>query len=146
MRVWFCNRRQKEKRMNPNLNLGPDSSPKPSGLYSTSSGNSLTPTPPSNIPTNFQSYSPPLSRSFDNRARRESDGDERGGGVSPPSMIMSSPPLPASMTSQIPLPFMHAAVHALAASSASPVSRHLGLPPSIPSQFTPTDLSAKSMD
>ena len=51
------------------------------------------------------------------------------------------------MASQIPLPFMHAAVHALAASSANPASRHhLGLPPSLPSQFTPTDLSAKSMD
>ena len=146
VRVWFCNRRQKEKRMNPNLNLSPDSSPKPSGLYSTSSGNSLTPTPPSNIPMNFQSYSPPLSRGFDNRHRRESEGDERGGGVSPPSMVMTSPPLPASMASQIPLPFMHAAVHALAASSANPASRHLGLPGSIPSQFTPTDLSAKSMD
>ena len=140
VRVWFCNRRQKEKRMNPHLNMSPDSSPKPSGLYSTSSGNSLTPTPPSNIPSNFQSYSPPLSRSFDNRERRESGCDERGGGVSPPSMM--SPQLPVSMGSQIPLPFMHAAVHALAASSANPASRHLGLP----SQFTPTDLSAKSAD
>ena len=145
VRVWFCNRRQKEKRMNPNMNLSPEGSPKPSGLYSTSSGNSLTPTPPSNIPTNFQSYSPPLSRGFDNRERRVSGSDERGGGVSPPSMI--SPPLSGmSMASQIPLPFMHAAVHALAASSANPASRHLGLPSSIPSQFTPTDLSAKSMD
>merc|ERR550539_576535 len=140
VRVWFCNRRQKEKRMNPNMNLSPDRSPKPSGLYSTSSGNSLTPTPPSNIPTNFQSYAPPLSRGFDNRERRESGSDERGGGVSPPSMI--SPQLSVSMASQIPLPFMHAAVHALAASSANPASRHLG----IPSQFTPTDLSAKSAD
>ena len=142
VRVWFCNRRQKEKRMNPHMNLSPDSSPKPSGLYSASSGNSLTPTPPSNIPTNFQSYSPPLNRGFDNRERHESGSEERGGGVSPPSMI--SPQLPASMASQIPPPFMHAALQAFAASN--PGSRHLGLPSSIPSQFTPTDLSAKSMD
>ena len=145
VRVWFCNRRQKEKRMNPN-STSPVSSPKPSGLYSTSSGNSLTPTPPSNIPVNFQSYSPPLNRGFDIRERRGSGGDERGGGVSPPSMMGISPHLSTSMASQIPIPFMHAAVHALAASSANPASRHLGLPSSIPSQFTPTDLSAKSMD
>ena len=142
VRVWFCNRRQKEKRMNPNMNLSPEGSPKPSGLYSASSGNSLTPTPPSMVPMNFQSYSPPLSRSFDSRERRDSGHEERGGGVSPPSM--ASPPL--SMASQIHPPFMHAALQAFAASSANPASRHLGLPSSIPSQFTATDLSAKSMD
>ena len=38
VRVWFCNRRQKEKRMNPNFSL-PGSSPGPQGMYST-------PTPP----------------------------------------------------------------------------------------------------
>ena len=149
VRVWFCNRRQKEKRMNPNSNLSPISSPKPSGLYSTSSGNSLTPTPPSNIPVNFQSYSPPLHGvcGFDlhERERRDSGGgdsrDDRG--VSPPSVMMTSPP----SSHGLPLPFMHAAVHALAASSGgSPRGGPLGLPTSIASQFTPTDLSAKSMD
>jgi class 2 POU domain transcription factor len=49
VRVWFCNRRQKEKRMNPNF-CSPGSSPThtPSGLmYSTPTPpSSLTPTPP----------------------------------------------------------------------------------------------------
>ena len=45
VRVWFCNRRQKEKRMNPNSN-SPGSSPIP-GMYSTPTPpSSLTPTPP----------------------------------------------------------------------------------------------------
>ena len=50
VRVWFCNRRQKEKRMNPNF-CSPGSSPvHPSssgGMYSTPTPpSSLTPTPP----------------------------------------------------------------------------------------------------
>merc|ERR1712223_37668 len=46
VRGWFCNRRQKEKRLNPNSNDSPSSSPIP-GMYSTSSSpSSLTPTPP----------------------------------------------------------------------------------------------------
>lgn len=67
VRVWFCNRRQKEKRMNPNSSLSPAGSPTPS-MYAS---NSLTPTPPSSIPNHaFPSFSPtrPNSR----------------GGVSPP--------------------------------------------------------------
>jgi hypothetical protein len=56
VRVWFCNRRQKEKRMNPNSSLSPSGSPTPS-LYAS---NSLTPTPPSMIPSAQQlgPYSP----------------------------------------------------------------------------------------
>eukprot|EP00088_Acartia_fossae_P045524 TRINITY_DN4903_c0_g1_i1.p1 TRINITY_DN4903_c0_g1~~TRINITY_DN4903_c0_g1_i1.p1 ORF type:complete len:290 (+),score=89.16 TRINITY_DN4903_c0_g1_i1:61-870(+) len=64
VRVWFCNRRQKEKRMNPNFNCSPGSSPSHPGsavnipLTGMSSGGGLysTPTPPSSLtPT------PPLS-------------------------------------------------------------------------------------
>ena len=57
VRVWFCNRRQKEKRMNPNSSLSPSCSPTPS-MYTS---NSLTPTPPSSIPTSqpAASFSPP---------------------------------------------------------------------------------------
>ena len=47
VRVWFCNRRQKEKRMNPN-SASPGSSPiHPGAMYSTPTPpSSLTPTPP----------------------------------------------------------------------------------------------------
>merc|ERR1719262_1905834 len=34
VRVWFCNRRQKEKRMNPNANISPAGSPAPSSVHS----------------------------------------------------------------------------------------------------------------
>lgn len=34
VRVWFCNRRQKEKRMNPSANLSPAGSPAPSSIHS----------------------------------------------------------------------------------------------------------------
>ena len=119
VRVWFCNRRQKEKRMNPSLNLSPSTSPKPGGLYS-SSGNSLTPTPPSSIPHNFShnSYSPPPAE------KNRGDRHESGGGVSPPTMAGSP----------LSLPFMHAAA-ALAANS-----KHM------PHQFAATDLSSKHYD
>lgn len=57
VRVWFCNRRQKEKRLNPNSNDSPSSSPIP-GMYSTSSSpSSLTPTPPLSLtPVNNSPY------------------------------------------------------------------------------------------
>merc|ERR1719318_950967 len=57
VRVWSCNRRQKEKRLNPNSSDSPSSSPIP-GMYSTSSSpNSLTPTPPLSLtPTNNHPY------------------------------------------------------------------------------------------
>jgi len=57
VRVWFCNRRQKEKRLNPNSNDSPSSSPIP-GMYSTSSSpHSLTPTPPLSLtPTSNHPY------------------------------------------------------------------------------------------
>jgi class 2 POU domain transcription factor len=83
VRVWFCNRRQKEKRMNPNSCLSPSCSPTPS-MTSMYTSASLTPTPPSNIPHTFagqlhpgggQSFSPPRS------------------GVSPPTTML---PLPLS--------------------------------------------------
>ena len=56
VRVWFCNRRQKEKRLNPNSD-SPGSSPIP-GMHSTSSSpNSLTPTPPLSLtPTSNHPY------------------------------------------------------------------------------------------
>ena len=61
VRVWFCNRRQKEKRMNPNSSLSPSCSPTPSMTSMCYTSNSLTPTPPSSIPSNSipQSFSPP---------------------------------------------------------------------------------------
>ena len=34
VRVWFCNRRQKEKRMNPSANISPANSPAPSSVHS----------------------------------------------------------------------------------------------------------------
>ena len=34
VRVWFCNRRQKEKRMNPSANISPAGSPAPSSVHS----------------------------------------------------------------------------------------------------------------
>merc|ERR1719229_1290754 len=57
VRVWFCNRRQKEKRLNPNSSDSPGSSPIP-GMNSTSSSpNSLTPTPPLSLtPTASHPY------------------------------------------------------------------------------------------
>ena len=58
VRVWFCNRRQKEKRLNPNSSDSPGSSPIP-GMHSTSSSpsNSLTPTPPLSLtPTASHPY------------------------------------------------------------------------------------------
>merc|ERR1711899_481810 len=33
VRVWFCNRRQKEKRMNPSANISPAGSPAPSSVH-----------------------------------------------------------------------------------------------------------------
>ena len=57
VRVWFCNRRQKEKRLNPNAANSPCSSPLPEGMYSTPTPpSSLTPTPPLSLtplPTSF---------------------------------------------------------------------------------------------
>ena len=83
VRVWFCNRRQKEKRMNPNSNLSPSGSPTPS-LYTS---NSLTPTPPSSIPHHpFPSYSPPRPNSQ--------------GGVSPPPSTL---PLPFGLVGMPPV-------------------------------------------
>ena len=58
VRVWFCNRRQKEKRLNPNSSDSPGSSPIP-GMNSTSSSpSSLTPsTPPLSLtPTSNHPY------------------------------------------------------------------------------------------
>jgi len=56
VRVWFCNRRQKEKRLNPNSD-SPGSSPIPGMISSSSSPNSLTPTPPLSLtPTNNHPY------------------------------------------------------------------------------------------
>ncbi|CAB4056307.1 POU2F [Lepeophtheirus salmonis] len=79
VRVWFCNRRQKEKRMNPNSNISPSGSPTPSFYNPTS----LTPTPPSSIPSSFLcssgGLSPPTSLS------------STGRGVSPPLSNMSFP-------------------------------------------------------
>merc|ERR1719495_930246 len=61
VRVWFCNRRQKEKRLNPN-SASPPNSPPPSGnFYSTPTPpSSLTPTPPLSLtplPTSHPSLS-----------------------------------------------------------------------------------------
>eukprot|EP00096_Caligus_rogercresseyi_P013120 TRINITY_DN5781_c0_g1_i1.p1 TRINITY_DN5781_c0_g1~~TRINITY_DN5781_c0_g1_i1.p1 ORF type:complete len:679 (-),score=242.24 TRINITY_DN5781_c0_g1_i1:118-2154(-) len=63
VRVWFCNRRQKEKRMNPSANISPSGSPTHSFYNS-----SLTPTPPflcSSPPpplaSGVRGVSPPLS-------------------------------------------------------------------------------------
>jgi len=112
VRVWFCNRRQKEKRMNPNSSLSPSGSPTP-GSYS------LTPTPPSAIPSHpFPGVSPPPS----------STGS---GGASPPR-------------TQLPPPQM--APHA--AFPHHPLPLPPGFPPSAAAmaaaaQFRPTDLSAK---
>ena len=94
VRVWFCNRRQKEKRMNPNSSLSPSCSPTPS-MYTS---NSLTPTPPSSIPpvsaANPASFSPP---------------PRLPGGVSPP-------PVPSAVTSlPLQLPFGLSAHQFLAA-------------------------------
>jgi class 2 POU domain transcription factor len=49
VRVWFCNRRQKEKRMNPSANISPSGSPAPSSVHSFHSA----------------SFSPPLHRGSD---------------------------------------------------------------------------------
>ncbi len=110
VRVWFCNRRQKEKRMNPNSSLSPANSPTPS-LYAS---NSLTPTPPSAIPPPPShhaafGYSPPPRPPSSSGG---GGGGSSGGGVSPPPSTLS-------------LPFGL-------------------LPPA--SQYTATDLSAKSSD
>ncbi len=88
VRVWFCNRRQKEKRMNPNSSLSPAGSPTPS-LYTS---NSLTPTPPSSIPGGlaFPSFSPPPPTGSQ---RASSPGrSSSGGGVSPPTTSLPPPP------------------------------------------------------
>merc|ERR1712223_391018 len=65
VRVWFCNRRQKEKRLNPNYS-SPSSSPGPPEEYNTSSNptppSSMTPTPPLSLtpgPLPLSMSSPP---------------------------------------------------------------------------------------
>lgn len=111
VRVWFCNRRQKEKRMNPNSSLSPSNSPTPS-MYAPS--NSLTPTPPSSIPHH------PQQHHHQHQQQHPIFGISGGGGsFSPPRDSGGvSPP-----TTPLPLPF--------------------SIPPT---QFTATDLSAKSVD
>lgn len=120
VRVWFCNRRQKEKRMNPSTNYSPSGSPSP-GPYT--GDPSLTPTPPSSgssMPP-FASFSPPPMRP----SRHLSGSPESSrDGVSPPSMI----------SQHHSNPFMAAAVAAAAAAAAT--SQH--------HQFSATDLSSKS--
>jgi len=61
VRVWFCNRRQKEKRLNPQFNSSPSNSPPPPGQYfsTPTPPSSLTPTPPLSltpIPNLHQPY------------------------------------------------------------------------------------------
>ena len=128
VRVWFCNRRQKEKRMNPSTNYSPSGSPSP-GPYMGSQ--SLTPTPPSSgssMPP-FASYSPThQSSSSLMRPSRHLSGSPASSrdGVSPPSMVPQHHHHHNN-------PFMAAAVAAAAAAAAS--NHH---------QFSATDLSAKS--
>ena len=60
VRVWFCNRRQKEKRLNPNFS-SPGSSPGPPEDYSNPTPpSSMTPTPPLSLtPAPLSSIQPP---------------------------------------------------------------------------------------
>ena len=132
VRVWFCNRRQKEKRMNPSTNYSPSGSPSP-GPFTGSQ--SLTPTPPSSgssMPP-FASYSPTHHHSSLMRPSRHLSGSPASSrdGVSPPSMVPQHHHL--HQQQQHHNPFMAAAVAAAAAASAS--NHH---------QFAATDLSAKS--
>ena len=77
VRVWFCNRRQKQKRIYPSSS--PSNSPTPSYYNS----NSLTPTPPSSIPTMVPGAFPGMGGSPPPRPQSRD-------GVSPPPMGMSS--------------------------------------------------------
>ena len=132
VRVWFCNRRQKEKRMNPSTNYSPSGSPSP-GPFTGSQ--SLTPTPPSSgssMPP-FASYSPTHQSSLLRPSRHLSGSPASSrDGVSPPSMHHLHH---QQQQQHHHNPFMAAAVAAAAAAAAS--NHH---------QFSATDLSAKSAD
>merc|ERR1711997_917705 len=67
VRVWFCNRRQKEKRMNPSANISPSGSPAPSSVHSFHSASFSPPSmhsrpdgpvspPPTQVPNNLQFF------------------------------------------------------------------------------------------
>ena len=66
VRVWFCNRRQKEKRMNPSANISPAGSPAPSSVHSFHSASFSPPSisrpegpvspPPTQVPHNLQFF------------------------------------------------------------------------------------------
>ena len=66
VRVWFCNRRQKEKRMNPSANISPAGSPAPSSVHSFHSASFSPPSmtrpdgpvspPPTQVPNNLQFF------------------------------------------------------------------------------------------
>ena len=132
VRVWFCNRRQKEKRMNPNSSLSPSSSPTPS-VYTS---NSLTPTPPSSIPQGPVpgADSPPPTTASPSSTSLPPLPVSLGGGVSPPH---SSAPPAFSHPSLLP---------GGAGGGHLPAVPPLPLPfglPGIPPQFMATDLSAK---
>ena len=59
VRVWFCNRRQKEKRLNPNY-ISPASSPGPLEEYSNPTPpSSMTPTPPLSLTPQPNQHAPP---------------------------------------------------------------------------------------
>ncbi len=77
VRVWFCNRRQKEKRMNPSSNLSPSGSPTPSSVHSFHSASFSPPSahgrprsvspPPTQVPNmQFMAAAAALSARFNN--------------------------------------------------------------------------------
>ena len=105
VRVWFCNRRQKEKRLVPNSSDSPGTSPVP-GQYSTSSSPpSLTYTPPLSLTHTTPN---PYNTLTTYKEKRQVPNSSDSPGSSPVPGQYSTSSSPPSLTPTPPLPLTHA--------------------------------------